>query len=347
MFSKFFKDANGAACSIWDIYSTFIDGENTNITPKWSGLNGASKSLTDIKNSLNNITWQEVDFKEFKSIKNDSLNEQELIDYKKLESGISIYEDQVLPNYPTLVDNKDNVISTITDAIKNINDFKESIDDVIKDVIDGVDDNEKYVNKHAKIVLFILFSLIVVISIYQLISIIFYAFSSSIICPKCLVVFLWQFLYLFTLVNFILGFVFGILGIIGSDGIGVVNQIISEENLYKEEPVVIDGDIKGYISTCMYGDGSLEGDLNLDSEELEKLNDLTKNIDELMQKMENIQNLNCDNHPEEGECDILIATRDKLKKSYENPKIFIEKLNSTLSEYTGEEGIYSMINCSK
>lgn len=91
----------------------------------------------------------------------------------------------------------------------------------------------------------------------------------------------------------------------------------------------------------------MEGDLNLDSEELEKLNDLTKNIDELMQKMENIQNLNCDNHPEEGECDILIATRDKLKKSYENPKIFIEKLNSTLSEYTGEEGIYSMINCSK
>jgi hypothetical protein len=65
---------------------------------------------------------------------------------------------------------------------------------------------------------------------------------------------LWIILSLLALVLFILGVIFGVVSIVGKDGVDVFNFVFSAENLSAAKPVIIgEGTAGKYLNICLNG----------------------------------------------------------------------------------------------
>lgn len=54
------------------------------------------------------------------------------------------------------------------------------------------------------------------------------------------------------ILTFLLGGVFGIVGLVGYDGVPVIRFIFGSANLQSANPLVIgNGDVSGYLDTCI------------------------------------------------------------------------------------------------
>ena len=70
----------------------------------------------------------------------------------------------------------------------------------------------------------------------------------------------------FILIIIIIGVIFGIISFVSKDSVGVMEYIISSENLNKKNnALAIKGDGSDYLNTCFNYDGQLKKVLNLNS----------------------------------------------------------------------------------
>ena len=158
----------------------------------------------------------------------------------------------------------------ITDMQDSFDKYSEMIADPWMDYQNTIVNNGK---KYAKAV----FSIIMVLSLgMTAIYVINYIDKcSGIQCLlKIITTVVWNILYLFSIISYIVFGFLGVVGIIGKDGSSLAHYLISNENLNKEEPRLFgNSNSIDYLKICINGDGNLKYQLNL-GDSMDQLNEL-------------------------------------------------------------------------
>jgi len=81
-----------------------------------------------------------------------------------------------------------------------------------------------------------------------------YACCCKIQCCRFFLHFFWIILGLLTFILFIVGVVFGAIGLVGKDGVDVFDFLFSAENLSSAKPIIISDKTAGtYLNVCLNG----------------------------------------------------------------------------------------------
>ena len=183
---------------------------------------------------------------------------------------------------------KSSTFDAISDSIKAVDDISGSFKDLQDQITDPWYDLQSTINDVAEKGLKIAGSVICVfcasicalILLYKLLDCIGKIF-------KIIIHVLWNIVALTIIVSFILGGVIGLLGKIGIDLVSVMNYIISEENLNKETPDVIENiGNKDYLIECLHRDGNLSKVLELGTKAkaIDDLNIIKTNLTNLKEQ---------------------------------------------------------------
>ena len=196
-----------------------------------------------------------------------------------MDFGIN-YINKVKEASSQINENADVVISSIDEASVNIQDLESTFTDLADDVLDDWVKYQDYVNDYANLIFYILTGLMMAFGVAGFICTFFYASFDKCQCLRIILHFVWNFLALFTFILLLLGSVFGLLGTIGSDGVGVMEYAFTD-NLKDEDPIIIKGDALDYVDTCISGDGNLYSKFNLadNADDINKIYNLNKELD--------------------------------------------------------------------
>ena len=320
------KGLNGMSCTVFKLYTEVKDGQEAEITPKWTGINNIQNKLVEISQTVENIGNNRVGIFN----KNPSLDDKETnfktslsgaanhVSNKKITDAssttINITPDYVTNYYPVetvgktayqinfefdqlLIKSKDIISqadssslkiveqsSDITGVINDIdslfNDFGSALDSFSGSIAEPWMDYQKTITNYGNFGCNIFFGVLVGLSGLIIgLTIVFVLLKIKFL--KIFIIIFWNILVLIMILTFIIGGVFGLLGIIGKDGTSVIYYLISEENLNSTPPKIIPDSIGSYIDVCMHGDGDLSSKFpkvgGLD--EMEKLNQLKQQLD--------------------------------------------------------------------
>ena len=206
----------------------------------------------------------------------------------------------------SLKESNDNFDTVMTDPslTKTIDDAKSQIDDVanqIKGQADSIAEKvESYsdlIDSYGKMAFKFAFIGILAVNILSAATIVLYMLFSCSTCLSCFIkIFIhvcWNLFALLSIVAFILGGLFTILGTIGKDAIDLISHVASKGNLEAEEPDIIGsagGNIIQYLNVCLHGDGNLKdvlnfGDGGMDS--LSELRTIQSNLSDSIEKIDN------------------------------------------------------------
>ena len=91
---------------------------------------------------------------------------------------------------------------------------------------------------------------------------------------KIVTLVVWNLLFLFSIVSFIVSGFIGLIGFVGKDGTALASYLISEENLESKEPrILVSSDSNKYLKVCIHGDGNLKEQLQI-GDSMDQLDDL-------------------------------------------------------------------------
>lgn len=173
-------------------------------------------------------------------------------------------------------------------------------------------------------------------------------------CSKLFFLLFWNILILLTLLNFIISGAIGILGFVGKEGVGVINIIISEENLNKTDPILLNDDVKDYINVCMYSEnGDLSSKIDINSDEIQKINQLyneskiiDRKINEINTDLESSKHNFSTRRGEEIKT-VLNNTQTSLINLLVVSKNVIYEIKDLYDDLVGGNNLQNLINCSK
>ena len=194
---------------------------------------------------------------------------------------------------------KASAISTLDQGISSIGEMEGSFND-IKDQISGaiIDYSDK-IDEYGKLAFKIIFSVFMVldIAIAAFISLLLFCsfkFCKSCCCFRCLfkslLHILWNILAFLTFFVLLLGSIFTLFGTVGKDLISVVSFLVSDKNLNKDEPILVGG-AKNYLTICINGNGDLRHELDIDTSEMNNINDLRTAANEINELKVNMASL--------------------------------------------------------
>ena len=184
---------------------------------------------------------------------------------------------------------------TISDTLNSSSGSFSSIGSVMDKASNTIADN--FVNLQSKISDFILLGFRVIFGFYIGVSIgsagllVGYAFFEIKIL-KILNHLFWNLSLIFIFLAMLIGGILGIVGEIGSQVSPVINFIFSPDYMNSPDSI-LGGDDKtgGFINTCLNGNGDLSGEMNANTTDTQKLNEvyqLSQNIKQLDEKMSSI-----------------------------------------------------------
>ena len=319
------KGLNGMSCTVFKLYTEVSDGQEAEITPKWTGINNIQNKLVEISQTVENIGYNRGDIftktpvlgtKEtnFKNLLSNAAggvarqkisftattttnNPVEIIpgyvtDYYPVETGVkTAYQinfefEQLLTKAKDIINQADSSSSEIVNESDSINiligdidslfnDFGSTLDSFSSSIAEPWMDYQKTITDYGKLGCNIFFGVLVGLSGLIIgLTIVFVLLKIKFL--KIFILIFWNILVLIMILTFIIGGVFGLLGIIGKDGTSVIYYLISEENLNSTSPKIIPDSIGNYIDVCMHGDGDLSSKFSIGSgmDEMEKLNQL-------------------------------------------------------------------------
>jgi len=155
----------------------------------------------------------------------------------------------------------------IESASESITDLQTSFNDLTEKIADPLIEHEELISVQGKTYAKTVFGIIMAlcagmtgIYVIQLINV-----CSALQCLlKIVTLVVWNLLFLFSIVSFIVSGFIGLIGFVGKDGTALASYLISEENLNSEEPRVLgSGGSNKYLKVCILGDGNLKDELNL------------------------------------------------------------------------------------
>ena len=184
--------------------------------------------------------------------------------------------------------------STLTDSTQSLDDIQVTFTDLSDDVLDEWKKYQDYLNKYANLIFYLLTGLMVVLGIVGFICTFFYSAFDKCQCMRIPLHFIWNIFSLFTFILMLLGSLFGLLGVVGSDGVGVMQYAFGPENLdpNNDDPIILKGgEAFDYINTCLNGDGNLASQLGLSkdgsgAESLDQLYKMDAKVNEAASKIE-------------------------------------------------------------
>ncbi len=165
----------------------------------------------------------------------------------------------------------------IESASESITNLQTSFNDLTEKIADPLLKHEELISVQGKTYAKTVFGIIMGlcagmtgIYVIQLINV-----CSTLQCLlKIVTLVVWNLLFLFSIVSFIVSGFIGLIGFVGKDGTALASYLISEENLNSEEPRVLgSGESKKYLKVCILGDGNLKNELKL-GEKMDKFDTL-------------------------------------------------------------------------
>ena len=288
-------------------------GGATRIQNILNSVGNTIKNLDDsmvqgLTNSANTIATKKSDFET--SLNDDS--SYVLANHKDSIGSSPVYQLEIVQNfdsilrpswqaeYTTISGQMENIRNTISSNFGNINsqkvDFstkinsagdeisnlRSSFDEIKSSIADVIMDLSDYIDTYGKLAFKITFSILMVISLAIAVFMslqMFFRISECNNCfIKCLLKFfvhiLWNILALLTICTLLIGGIFTLLGEAGQDLIYVFKYLISDENLKKDEPILITGDARNYLGKCVNGDGNITSELNIDLSSINNIENL-------------------------------------------------------------------------
>ena len=222
-----------------------------------------------------------------------------LINKEYQASIVKTYEviQEVIAASKSIATNTESIKATLTDSVSSINDIDSTFNDFSNDILNDWLKYQDYINDYANIVFYALTGVLMFFGVIGFICVFFYTITNKCNCLRIILHIVWNFLALFTFILMLLGSIFGLLGIIGTDGVGVISYIFGEDNLIKsDKPIVLTGDTGNYINTCVNGNGDLADQLKLRQnntgiDSIEKIYQMDSNITELNENISKVTEL--------------------------------------------------------
>ena len=155
--------------------------------------------------------------------------------------------------------------SSLEDASVQIQDLQDQFDKLSNDIIDPWYNYQEKVNTLGNKVFYAVFTLMaaLVTGLAALVFLFTFNKCKMLGCAlKLLIHILWNISAILMILSFILGSIFGIIGLFGKDLVSVLHFVMSKDNLNSNEPKLINsGNSKKYIDICINGDGNLIDEL--------------------------------------------------------------------------------------
>ena len=315
------KSLNGMSCTVFKLYTEVINGQETEIIPKWTGVDNIKivtsettqtvdqiiadrdeiflkkGQLTTKENIFNNNLENTVNNVKTKTIR---VEERELIpsyvtNYYPIDKvGTTAYQiqfefNQVIKQAEDIINEADTSSSGVvkaSDTLKttfaNVHSTIDNIESAFEKFSDSVGEPwmkyQKTITKYGKLGINIFFGVLVGLSGLTI------AFTSlfvilNIKCFKIFILIFWNIQVLIMIPTFIIGGIFGLIGIIGKDGTNVVHYLTSVENLGSSSPRIIPENVREYMNICLNEDGDLSKMFYLDgTNEIQQLHQLRENL---------------------------------------------------------------------
>ena len=194
------------------------------------------------------------------------------------------FMETVSQNYGELESKKTDAQDSLKTIEDSISEMENTINDIKDQVSGAIFDYGSMIEKYGKLGFKVVFSVLMVIDIAIaafMTLLLFFSTScaKSCCCCRCLfkslIHILWNILALLTFFTLLLGSLFTLIGTVGQDLTSVVSFLVSDDNLNKENSVLIEGESKKYLKECINGKGNVKE--VIDGVELDQLN----NIDQL------------------------------------------------------------------
>ena len=295
LISPFFKRVNGFVCSSFN----FLDHVRYGLAPsyvnnqkEWEGIDGIINLLNytevekdNIEETLDSITSN------ISSYKNGQCKE-----FLELDSFVNSLKDLVNESFDEM---------EFGDEINDLKDAKQSFDDADEDIgDDAYDILHDYINKLAKKICTLIFTLTLIFGILGLAFLCLYFFLKYNVF-RIIYVFIWNISMLLMLFAILFAVVFGVLGYVLRDAVQVGQYILSPENLNSDDPLLFDsnnydGDndekdisVSDLIDECANGDGDFMEILQENGQLKENIENWEKNQSIYRDKINSIYNTSC------------------------------------------------------
>ena len=222
-------------------------------------------------------------------------------EYKTVSEQSEEYLQTALDNFQKI--SGDNEVTKIFDDAKStINDIQSTISSTRDSFTGYITDYSDLIDDYGKLGFKIVFAALAGIDIVVAALFIVYFIFGTTCClncrccrclNKCFIHIFWNIMYLLMILTFIIGSLFSIIGTVGNDLISVVSYLIGDENLSKEQPLLI-GSVANYLDICFNGNGSLSSMLGLGTDgatsSIDTLNGLSSQIDNVTEEFrQNLQ----------------------------------------------------------
>ena len=188
-----------------------------------------------------------------------------------------------------LSDSSSDILDSLKGGNETLGDLKSSFDDIKSSIADMIIENSETIDDYGKLGFKAIFGVLGLINIAIAVFMVLICLFSGKMCKNCCCCrcifkffthLLWNILALLMIITFLVGSLFGLIGQIGSDAMSVISYIVSEDNLGKNgtggDNILVGslGEAKGYLDTCVNGDGRIEEEIGLEKDQIDKFNDL-------------------------------------------------------------------------
>ena len=205
-------------------------------------------------------------------------------EYKETAKKAEEFMEIIDRNYGELKGKKTEATNSLESIEGSIGDIEVTMNEVKDQISGAIFDYGNIIEEYGKLGFKIVFSVLMVFDIAIaafMTLLLFFSLSCNKCCCCCRCLFkslihiLWNVLALLAFLTLLLGSLFTLIGTVGKDLVSVVSYLVSDENLNKEEPILLNGEAKKYLKECVNGEGNIKE--IIDGVDLNSIN----NIDEL------------------------------------------------------------------
>ena len=225
-------------------------------------------------------------------------------EFKEISENSEKQMDKAYENYATLESKSSDVTTILENGITSISDIEGSFNDVKDQISGAIIDYSDKIDEYGKLAFKIIFSVFMVLDLGIAAFITLLLFCSFKCCKSCccfrclfksLLHILWNILAFLTFLVLLLGSIFTLVGTVGKDLISVVSFLVSDENLNKPEPILLE-QAKNYLKKCINGNGDISDELHIKTDEINKVSELRDAANQINSLKASIEQLK-DTHP--------------------------------------------------
>jgi hypothetical protein len=251
----------------------------------------------------------------------------------------------------------DLIIRSLNDGQNILGELKGSFNDIKSLIADTIVDSSETIDEYGKLGFKVAFGVLALINIAMAAFILLLCFFSGKVCAncccccrclfKCATHLLWNILALLMIITFLLGFLLALIGQIGSDAMSVISFIVSADNLRATEgSILVDslGESKGYLDRCIIGDGKIEEQIGLETDQITSFDQIYTAENAIIQAKETFRQIQ-ENMPTynifKDELDdrkllkkipnLMSITRDSGTNSVLNFDIILREMNESIA----------------